>query len=295
MSAAAEQGKAPQGACAQTRYRDQVVVVTGAASGIGRALARGFAAEGARVAILDVNRSGAEETLTQCPESRAYLCDVANVRDVQASFLAIDEELGPCDVLVNNAGVAPVDPAVNERQAEDFRAALRGEERLSLQATSTLSDERWDRTLKIHLYGTFHCTREALRRMEPRRRGAILNIASTSALRGQAPTPDYSAAKGGIVSFTKSVALEVIRRRDPRQRSRPRLDRDADERELRRERAPLPARPDPPGPVRDARRGHSVRAASLLAGGELHGRPDHQPERRALHVSFGVRGDPTLS
>ena len=192
------------------RYGGQVVVVTGGGSGIGRDLALGFARDGARVATLDRDRSAGLETAAMCEVGRAYECDVASPGGVRATFEAIDDDLGPVDVLVNGAGIAPVDPDVTARVVEDVQAMLSGGERLSLRATSTMSDERWDRTLRVHVYGTFHCTREALRRMEPRRRGAILNIASTSALRGQAPTPDYSAAKGAIVSFTKSTALEVV-------------------------------------------------------------------------------------
>ncbi len=91
----------------------------------------------------------------------------------------------------------------------NFDAALSGSERGSLRATSTLDDESWDRTIRVHLYGTFHCSREALRVMEERRRGAICNLSSVYGVWGAEAVPEYGAAKGGITSLTKGMAKEV--------------------------------------------------------------------------------------
>jgi NAD(P)-dependent dehydrogenase (short-subunit alcohol dehydrogenase family) len=113
-------------------------------------------------------------------------------------------------VLVNNAGIAIRRQDVQDRAVADAEAVMNGGDRDSLRATSTLDDDTWDRVLRVHLYGTFHCSRAALWTMEERRRGVILNISSVAALMGLPTSPEYSAAKGGIVSLTKAVAQEVI-------------------------------------------------------------------------------------
>ena len=112
-------------------------------------------------------------------------------------------------MLVNNAGIARRNQETQDRMLEQLQAAMTGGERESLGATKELSDEEWDRMIRVHLYGTFYCTREALKVMEPNRRGAILNISSVAALQGLPGAPDYSAAKGGIIGITRSVAQEV--------------------------------------------------------------------------------------
>jgi 3-oxoacyl-[acyl-carrier protein] reductase len=128
---------------------------------------------------------------------------------VRQLFEAVASDLGDVDVLVNNAGIARRNQEAQERMLGQMQAAITGGERESLGATKELSDEDWDRMLRIHLYGTFYCTREALKLMEPNRRGAIVNISSVAALQGLPGAPDYSAAKAGIIGITRSVAQEV--------------------------------------------------------------------------------------
>ena len=192
------------------RYEDKVCVVTGAAAGIGAAMARGFGGEGGAVALLDVNEQGARETAAACgSRARAYRCDVGDPDEVKAAFGRVASELGPVDVLVNNAGIAIRRQDVQDRMIANLEAAMGGGERQSLRATSTLDDETLDRTLKVHLYGTIYCCREALRVMEERREGVILNISSVYGVWGGEPAPEYSAAKGGIAALTKAMAKEV--------------------------------------------------------------------------------------
>jgi 3-oxoacyl-[acyl-carrier protein] reductase len=196
---------------ARRRYEGQVVVVTGGGSGLGEAMCRGFAREGGRVAVLDISEQGARKVAESCDgEARPYACDVADSAAVRDTFAAIDGELGPVEVLVNNAGIARRNQEIQDRMLGELEAVTTGGERRSLGATSALSDEEWDRMIRVHLYGTFYCTREALRRMEERGRGAILNLSSVAALQGLPGSPDYSAAKGGIMAMSKSVAREVM-------------------------------------------------------------------------------------
>src|SRR5262249_27574965 len=119
------------------------------------------------------------------------------------------------DGLVNNAGIgrdnaqtrARFNKVLEKQQAE---LAKDGKIKTALEATQNLTDEEWDRMLGIHLTGTFYCTREALRIMEKQGSGKIINIASICGMTGCAGAPHYSAAKAGIMGFTRAVAREVI-------------------------------------------------------------------------------------
>lgn len=192
------------------RFENRVVVVTGGASGLGEAMAQAFAAEGGRVAVADIRGEGAQKVADAAAgEARGYTCDVSDSGAVRELFDAVASDLGDVEVLVNNAGIARRNQAAQERMLSQMQAAMTGAERESLGATQGLSDEDWDRMLRIHLYGTFYCTREALKVMERNRRGAIVNISSVAALAGLPGAPDYSAAKAGIIGITRSVAQEV--------------------------------------------------------------------------------------
>ena len=174
-----------------SRYADRVVLVTGAARGIGAATAQRFAKEGASVAILDLDREQAQASadkleLVDGANSLALACDVSQTPSVEAAVGAVVEELGKVDVLVNNAGVI--------RDNLLFK----------------MSDEDWDTVINVHLRGAFLMSREVQKHMVPAKYGKILNLSSVSALgnRGQA---NYSAAKMGLQGLTRTLALELGR------------------------------------------------------------------------------------
>jgi 3-oxoacyl-[acyl-carrier protein] reductase len=167
-----------------------VVITAAAGTGIGFATAKRCAEEGARVLISDVHarRLGeAAERLAEICGARppAVPCDVTVEDDVQRLFAAAEAELGRVDVLVNNAGLGGTAPLVEMR------------------------DEEWARVLDVSLTGTMRCTRAALRRMIPARRGAIVNNASVLGWRAQAGQSHYAAAKAGVMALTRCAAIEA--------------------------------------------------------------------------------------
>ena len=194
------------------RLAGRVAVVTGAGSGIRRAIARSLAAEGARVAVADLNREGGErvgaEIVAAGGTAIAVPTDVADSAQVDALFARVVREWQTVDVLSNNAGIGELSPPLRAQVAQALQALLGGA-RLSLGITRHMDDAEWRRMLDVHLFGTFACTRAALRIMEERGRGAIVNMASVAGLAGIPGSPHYGAAKAGIIGFTKSVALEV--------------------------------------------------------------------------------------
>ena len=173
------------------KLNDQVAVITGAGSGIGRAIAFRFAAEGARIVVAEINKQSGEETARILEDSGsqafAVATNVAKSSEVVQLFAEIDSRGWTVDVLVNNAGNA----------------------NNGFKAVHEVSDEGWDSLIDVHLNGTFYCTREAVKRMLPRKSGAIINIGSVAGLRGLPGACAYTAAKGGIIALTKGVAQEV--------------------------------------------------------------------------------------
>jgi 3-oxoacyl-[acyl-carrier protein] reductase len=204
------------------KLKDRVALVTGAGSGMGRAIAFELAREGAKIGVNDIHPKGIQETLEDLhgieADGLALEADVGNVDQVKGMFKKLTSTWGTIDILVNNAGIifmpgwedykklhnAAVSKAVNE-----VRRTGRIQE--SMKITSTFKDEWWHTTLNVHLNGTFYCTREALKIMEEKGNGKIINMASLAGMHGSTvAAPAYSAAKGGIISFTKAVAQEVI-------------------------------------------------------------------------------------
>jgi 3-oxoacyl-[acyl-carrier protein] reductase len=193
--------------------------VTGAGSGLGREIALAFAREGARVLATDVNEAGAAQTAAACAAATAGAiacrCDVADSRSVKQAFARLDEAFGAVDVLVNNAGIIHTEPAylehVNRVQTTQIAEMMtQGRVSTHWEAIERLSDEMFDRMLRVHLYGTFYCTREALPRMRARGRGGrIINMGSIMGTTSLTGAPDYCAAKGAILAFTRATAREA--------------------------------------------------------------------------------------
>jgi len=203
------------------RLKDKVALITGAGSGIGRAIATLFAQEGARVIANDLNEKAARETVEVLGAAgsgaRAIQADVADSAQVKAMFAEVEREFGSLDVLVNNAGIAGTSAADRDKLLE--RADTRIMELMSgqgirthLDVTQEMTDEAWHRMIAVHLNGTFFCTREALKLMSRHDQGAIINMSSVAAW-GIEAVPHYSAAKAGILGFTRAVAREVASRK----------------------------------------------------------------------------------
>jgi 2-hydroxycyclohexanecarboxyl-CoA dehydrogenase len=157
--------------------------VTGGASGIGAATCRRLAAEGARVAVTDVNLEGARAVASEI-DAAAFELDVRSTDSIEAAVSAAEGELGPVDVLVNNAGY------------DEW-------------AWFTETDpELWDRVLAVNLRGVIAVTHAVLPGMQKRRRGRIVNTASEAGRVGSSGSAIYSAAKAGVIGFTKTIAVE---------------------------------------------------------------------------------------
>ncbi|MHB1421215.1 MAG: SDR family NAD(P)-dependent oxidoreductase [Bacillota bacterium] len=200
------------------KLKDKVVLITGAGSGLGRAIAVQMAQEGAKIGVNDVSTSGIEETIAILKEigaeGLALPADVSSVEQVQEMFKKLLGAWGTIDIMVNNAGIGIPWPDYREASTAATLKVVEevstlGMSQESMKITSNLKDEYWHTTINIHLHGTFYCTREALKIMEEKRSGKIINMASVCGEHGCAGAPAYSAAKGAIAGFTRSVAREV--------------------------------------------------------------------------------------
>ncbi len=169
-----------------------VAIVTGGASGIGRQTSLRLAKEGAKVAIVDKNREGANKVVEEIKalggEALALEVDITDLDEAHQMAKAVLDKFGQVDILANIAGGAF--PSKMGSFAQSNR-------------------EVWDLNINLNLFGTFNCTRAIVNHMMERKKGKIVNIASVAGMVGQATTADYAAAKGGIIAFTKSLAKEL--------------------------------------------------------------------------------------
>lgn len=173
-------------------FTPRVVLVTGASRGIGRAIAKQFALGGDKVAVNYCNSADKSEALcreiqSENGEARAYAANVANAGEVEAMIDAIENELGPIDVLINNAGIL-----------KDNYLAM-------------MSEQAWDDVIDTNLKGTFLCSRSVAKKMMTRRQGKIVNMVSISGLIGTPGQANYAASKGGVIAMTRSMARELGR------------------------------------------------------------------------------------
>ncbi len=170
----------------------KIAIVTGAARGIGQAIAVRFAREGADVALCDLEKDWLSETATQVTElgrkAGCFSVDVSKSEAVQAVVDQIARDFGRIDILVNNAGITK----------DGYLARM--------------SDEDWDKVLDVNLKGTFLFTRAVARLMMKQRSGVMVNIASIIGLIGNACQCNYAASKGGVIALTKTVAKELAGR-----------------------------------------------------------------------------------
>jgi NAD(P)-dependent dehydrogenase (short-subunit alcohol dehydrogenase family) len=169
------------------KLQDRVAVITGGGSGIGQAIALRFAREGAKVAVVDLRRSRAEETTALIKdaggEALAVDADVAAAGTVEVMAQAVTAQWRRIDILVNNAAIS---------QGDDVRV---------------IDEATWDRNFAVVLKGAFLCTKAVIDGMIARRTGAIVNIASVNGLTGLGEEP-YSAAKAGLINLTQNLAIK---------------------------------------------------------------------------------------
>lgn len=169
------------------RFKDKVAIITGGASGIGLATAMRLGAEGARVVIADIKKQPMEEAAEHikaagAPDTWASVCDVSDEEQITATVAGTLERFGRLDVIVNNAGLMIFKPIVE------------------------LTEQDWLQTLKVDLMGTVFFIKQGFQHLP--NGGAIVNVASIHAQETEALVAAYAAAKAGVVSLTRSAALE---------------------------------------------------------------------------------------
>lgn len=191
------------------RLQGKRAVVTGGAQGIGAAIARRLAAEGAVVAVLDLDAAKAGAVL---PSPHIGLaCDVADTASVDAAFAAVAAALGGVEVLVNNAGIGSA-PGDGMDAFYAGKAAQGTDPAAPADQTIHCEDAGWARVLDVTLGGAFRCSRAAVRLMAAQGSGgAIVNIGSTAAVAGNGPVP-YCTAKAAILGMTRAMAVELAPR-----------------------------------------------------------------------------------
>jgi 3-oxoacyl-[acyl-carrier protein] reductase len=197
------------------RIAGKFAVVTGGGQGIGLAIARKLAAEGARVAVLDIEQAAAQGALSGAVgDHLAFACDVADSAAVDAVFAEIVAVFGHVDILVNNAGIGRAKGDGSEKahasRIEREAQIARGEEPTTfVDQFIHMSDAGWGAVLGVNLTGSFHCARAAVRDMATRgTKGAIVNVSSTGAVSGDGPV-HYITSKAALVGMTRALAHEL--------------------------------------------------------------------------------------
>jgi 2-hydroxycyclohexanecarboxyl-CoA dehydrogenase len=170
------------------KLEGKIAIVTGAGQGIGRGIAEKLAAEGATVAVTDMNETTAKETADAIGgDAVGIRADVTSRESVEAMVAQVQRQFGRIDVLVNNAGWDKAGPFVDSDPAD------------------------WDRVIAINLYGVLHTCKAVLPIMAKQGFGSVVNLASDAGRVGSSGEAVYSAAKGGVIAFTKAIAREMAR------------------------------------------------------------------------------------
>jgi NAD(P)-dependent dehydrogenase (short-subunit alcohol dehydrogenase family) len=174
------------------RLDGKVAVVTGGGSGIGQAVCETFAAQGAAVAVVDLQEGAAQETVGRISvkggKAAAFRCDVTKAGDVAAALDAVAASLGPIDILVNSAGIAHVGTLESTTEAD------------------------YDRVMSVNVKGSYLCSQAAVQRMLARGGGVILNVASIASVIGVPDRFAYSVSKGAILTMTYSIAIDYVKK-----------------------------------------------------------------------------------
>jgi 3-oxoacyl-[acyl-carrier protein] reductase len=196
------------------RLSDRIALITGGAQGLGKSIALSMANEGATIVICDINtttlpdaQAEIESTGARC---LAVQCDVSSVESVANLFRQIVSAFGTLDILINNAALVQKGERNDAMRAKFYKMMTTPVAKESLGVTKDFSDDEWHKYWGVNVHGVFYCTREALRIMEPKKAGKIINIASIAGTGGlSAFHPAYCATKGAVLAFTRSVAIEV--------------------------------------------------------------------------------------
>jgi 3-oxoacyl-[acyl-carrier protein] reductase len=197
------------------RLEGKTALITGAAKGLGAAIAQRFAEQGATVIVNDLKAEDAQATARKI-HGHAVVADVANSASVASMFAEISR-LSPClDILVNNAGISGVDPReveelLEKRTKQADELSTTGKISTFIDRTVATTDDQWRRMQAVHVDGSFYCCREALKFMNAQMAGSIINIASVVGTSGRGPLP-YATAKAAVLGLTRSLANEVAPR-----------------------------------------------------------------------------------
>lgn len=200
------------------KLENKVALVTGGNGSLGKGIVKALLNEGAKVIFCGRNEEKNQNVVHEMNQLGydvlALKCDISNSSDVKQMYKTITQHYGTLDILVNNAAVTSGNGLHkgNGKTDRENYIQLTSElgTKFSLEVTKNMTDEEWESSMKINLNGVFFCTREALKIMEHNKKGKIINIVSMAGVSNKSPhSPSYAAAKGGVVAFTKNLAVEV--------------------------------------------------------------------------------------